>query len=387
MFYTSGVQPILRGLCGIGPRRKCGGALETEHGSTNPRASDFDQLLADTPGAAPAKKKRSAWKIVLIVVLVIVAIAAAAAAALGIFARNTINDMHKIGDPFADITDRPSNEPSSSATEDGTGDPVNFLIMGSDSRISAGDPNDWTYGAQRTDALMLMQVSGDRQHISIMSIPRDSWVAIPGNGTAKINAAFSYGGPSLTIQTVEQLTGVRIDHIALVDFTTFKKLTDIVGGVTLETADGTQHFDGDEALAYVRERYSLPRGDFDRVRRQQLWMKAVLSELLTKETLSSPTKIMAIANTLSDYVAVDDGLDTGTIVSLGSSLVGFDKSNLVLFTAPVAGTGTSEDGQSIVNLNMNELARVSKAFQQDDVPAFVRANSDALDTLDGRPVD
>lgn len=355
---------------------------------------DFDAFLAsgvaagDSTGRSVSepRKRHRGWRIAAIVLAAVLVVAAASAGVVGLFLRNTISSMHTIGDPFAEITSRPSSA-TTSGEADGSDSPINFLIMGSDSRISAGDPNDWEYGAQRTDALMLVQISADRQHIAVMSIPRDSWVDIPGNGTAKINAAFSYGGPSLTIQTVEQLTGVRIDHIALVDFTTFTELTDLVGGVTIDTADGAQHFDGTEALAYVRERYSLPRGDFDRVRRQQAWMKAVLSEILTTETLSSPSKLMGIAETMSEYVAVDDGLGVNDIVSIGSSLRGFDQNNLIFFTAPVSGTGTSEDGQSIVNLNMERLEQVSKAFQQDDVAAFMKVNGKNFDTLSGRPVD
>lgn len=341
-----------------------------------------DEDVESETEASP-KKRRRVWKIVVGAIVALAVVIVGSAAALGIFAHNVIGNMHTIGDPFEQVSNRPTPAP----TESGKSTPINILIMGSDSRISAGDPNDWEYGAQRTDALMLMQISADRQHISVMSIPRDSWVDIPGHGKAKINAAFSYGGAPLTIQTVEQLTGVRIDHIALVDFTTFQKLTDIVGGVTLNTSAGEQHLTGDEALAFVRERYSLPRGDFDRVRRQQLWMKAVLSELLTKETLSSPSKMMDIANTMSTYVAVDGGLGMSEIVSIGTSLVSFDKSNLLLFTAPVAGTGRSEDGQSIVNLDYDKLAQICKAFQQDTVPTFMKVNGDKFDTLTGRPVD
>lgn len=83
-----------------------------------------------------------------------------------------------------------------------------------------------------TDTVMIVQISGDRQHVSVMSIPRDSWVSIPGKYDAKINAAYSLGGPSLTIQTVEQVTGIRIDHFMIADFESFKTLTDEIGVVS-----------------------------------------------------------------------------------------------------------------------------------------------------------
>lgn len=316
----------------------------------------------------------------------LVAMLTAVAVAVGLFANDVVGKMHTIGDPFAEVSNCPTHQAPTVDGSSTSNQPINFLVMGSDSRISAGDTAEWEAGAQRTDALMLVHVSGDREHIAIMSIPRDSWVDIPGYGKAKINAAFSFGGPALTIQTVEQLTGVPIDHIALVDFTTFVGLTDIVGGVTLETVSGTQTMDGKQALDFVRERYSLPGGDFDRVRRQQLWMKAVLSKLLTKEVLTSPSTMMDIATTLSEDISVDSGLGVTDIVSMGSSMVGFDQSNLIMFTAPVAGTGTSDDGQSIVNLDMDKLERVSKAFQQDAVAEFIEVNGKDLETLESRPV-
>ena len=81
--------------------------------------------------------------------------------------------------------------------------------------------------------MMLVHIPADRASVQVMSIPRDSWVAVPGHGDAKINAAYSWGGPTLMIQTVEQLTGVRIDHIALTDFNSFVGITDALGGVEI----------------------------------------------------------------------------------------------------------------------------------------------------------
>ncbi|WP_188043235.1 LCP family protein [Changpingibacter yushuensis] len=346
-------------------------------------SDSIDDFLAGASDGNTPKKKTSGFKVTLLVLTVILAMVVGTVATLAYFANRSVTNMQELGDPFAELTDRPTQ----AATTDGEDAPINFLIMGSDSRISAGDVDDWKFGAQRTDALMLLQISGDRQHIAVMSIPRDSWVTIEGFGEAKINAAYSYGGPALTIKTVEQLTGVHIDHIAAVDFTTFEQLTDIVGGVDVSTTDGTQHLNGADALKFVRERYSLPRGDFDRVRRQQLWMSAVMKKVLSQETLSSPTKIMDILNSMSEYVSFDDSLGITDLVSLGSSLRSLDKDNIIMFTAPVAGTGTSDNGQSIVNLDMDALTSVSKAFQTDTVSSYVALHSDSLDTLTSRPVD
>ena len=112
--------------------------------------------------------------------------------------------MEFIADPFAGIPTRAPQQQAAAGEEPA----VNILVLGTDSRTSASDPSQWQEGAQRTDAIMIVQVSGDRKTVSVMSIPRDSWVEIPGHGQGKINAAYSYGGPSLTIHTVENLTGM-----------------------------------------------------------------------------------------------------------------------------------------------------------------------------------
>lgn len=212
---------------------------------------------AEMTDQAKAKKKRGPGKVALIVLSSVLGLVLVAGLVIGLLVNNMFSSMKSFGDPFSEISDRPTK---SQPVEGEKGEqPVNFLIMGSDSRISAGDPTAWEAGAQRTDALMLAQISGDRKSVTVMSIPRDSWVDIPGFGQAKINAAFSFGGPALTIQTVEQLTGVYIDHFAIVDFTSFTKLTDLVGGVEIKTADGTVQLNGEQALAFVREqRISRP---------------------------------------------------------------------------------------------------------------------------------
>ncbi|HLS33458.1 MAG TPA: LCP family protein, partial [Brevibacterium sp.] len=145
--------------------------------------------------------------------------------------------------PPATAADGQSSVPPAAAPSDDRA--VNFLLLGTDSRISAGDPTMWELGAQRTDAIMLVQLAAHREALTVMSIPRDSWVEIPGHGTHKINAAFSFGGPALTVQTIEALTGVVIDHVAIADFESFATLTDELGGVdiTLQqplTVDGVE---------------------------------------------------------------------------------------------------------------------------------------------------
>src|SRR3954469_23927263 len=142
---------------------------------------------------------------------------------------------------------------------------------------------------------MIARCSADRQHAQLISIPRDSWVDIPGHGMNKINASYAFGGPSLLIQTVEQLTEVRIDHYVAIDFDGIAEVTDALGGVDVEVAESTQngpytftagvnHISGEQARWYLGQRYGLAGGDFDRVKRQQQYLRAVFDKLFSSDT-------------------------------------------------------------------------------------------------------
>jgi len=239
---------------------------------------------------------------------------------------------------------------------------------------------------------MIVQVSGDRKTVSVMSIPRDSWVEIPGHGQGKINAAYSYGGPSLTIHTVENLTGIHIDHFAVANFESFVALTDEIGGVRVnlktpqtlagkELGAGAQVLNGQQALAYTRERSSLPNGDFDRVKRQQTWMRSIVSRVLTNGTLSSPTALYSFLKTASRTVAVDESFTLNQMQSLALETRHLHSNDIAFMTVPTAGTGTSTDGQSIVTLDADADAPLFKAFAEDRVSAYLTEHPDAVELL------
>lgn len=300
-------------------------------------------------------------------------------------------NLERIGDPFEALPSRP---PATSPQDTPVAETaMNILVVGSDSRISAGDPSQWAAGAQRTDAIMLIHLPADRESAYAMSIPRDSWVEVPGHGQAKINAAFSYGGPPLLIQTVEQLTSVRIDHFAVADFESFQAITDELGGVrmtlkedlydrsTLVLPAGEQLLTGEQALLYVRQRKNLARGDFDRVQRQQAWMRAIVARMRSEQTLQNPTTWVPVLTAVTDSLAVDDGFTQEVMNdlvdrsrSLGSEDIGF-------FTVPTAGTGTSADGQSIVLLAQPAFDELMAAVASDTVAEYLAAHPDDVDAL------
>ena len=263
-------------------------------------------------------------------------------------------NVERVGDVFAGLDSRPAP-----ATPSGTAQaPVTFLLVGSDSRAEAAPGED---PGGRSDAIMIARFSGDRQHAQVISIPRDSWVDIPGHGRNKINASYAYGGPTLLIQTVEQLTGVRIDHYATIDFDGLIQVTDDLGGVDVAVAEttsngphtfpaGVNHLNGEQARWYLGQRYGLPGGDFDRVKRQQQYLRAMFGQLFSSDTFSDPARLDSALLAVTSAVGVDDSLGNGGMVSLAYSLRGVTPQAVQFFTAPVLGTGR-EGAASVVYLD------------------------------------
>ncbi len=230
--------------------------------------------------------------------------------------------------------------------------------MGSDARASA--PEGVAAGG-RSDAIMLARFSADRQHAQVISVPRDSWVDIPGYGMDKLNAAYAYSAPTLLIQTVEQLTDVRIDHYVAIDFEGLIQVTDDLGGVDVVVAEttsngpytvpaGVNHLDGDQARWYLGQRYGLPGGDFDRVRRQQQYLQAMFGKLFSSDTFTDPGRLDTALLAVTSAVAVDEQLGNTEMLSLAYSLRGLTPESVDFFTAPVLGTGT-EGAASVVYLD------------------------------------
>ncbi|MDK8793044.1 LCP family protein [Corynebacterium sp. MSK032] len=216
-------------------------------------------------------------------------------------------------DAFSGLADRPANTMSS-----------NWLLVGSDSRtgLSEEDAAKLSTGSgdfgQRTDTIMIahIPVLGKPK---LVSIPRDSFVDIPGNDKNKINAAFAFGGPQLLIDTVEKNTGIHIDHYAEIGFGGFAGVVDAVGGIEMcpeEAIDdplaglniqaGCQKFDGAGALGYVRTR-ATAQGDLDRVERQREFMSALMGRLKSPAVWLNPYRWIRLANAGTKAVFVGDG--------------------------------------------------------------------------------
>ncbi len=246
------------------------------------------------------------------------------------------------------------------------GDALVFLLVGLDSDDTAASGGDWEAGAARSDTMMLLQISADRETASLVSLPRDTWVPVPGHGEAKLNAAYSWGGPALMVETVQNLTEIRVDHVAIMDWTGFRALTDAVGGVDL----AGRHMDGEQALEYVRERTSLPGGDFDRTRRQQAFLRALMTQTLSAGTLSNPGRLNELLDTVGDVISVDDQLGNGELRGLAWDLGGLGASGVHFMNAPVVGTDYIE-GQSVVLLDEEAAGPLWAAMREDRMAAFL----------------
>ncbi|MDR6987980.1 LCP family protein required for cell wall assembly [Paenarthrobacter nitroguajacolicus] len=268
---------------------------------------------------------------------------------------------------------------------------MNILVMGSDTRGSSEvDVETDASTDQRADTLMLVHIPADRKNVYAVSLMRDLWVDIPGKGESKINAALAYGGVPLMVQTVESLFQQRIDHVAMVDFEGFKGLTDALGGVEIDVkipftpnsgpmkghlyAAGKQTFNGDEALAFVRERKSFSDGDYQRVRNQQAYLKSIISKTIAKETLTNPVTVSNMVSAVSPFISVDKGLDAAAIGSLALGMKDLRASDTVMFTLPTLGTGTSADGQSIVVADTNAISEIAAALTKDQLGQYVTAH-------------
>ena len=228
---------------------------------------------------------------------------------------------------------------------------------------------------------MVAHLNEARTKAYIVSFPRDMYVTIPGHGKDKLNAAYSLGGAALTVQTLEGLTGVRMDHVALVDFEGFIALTKDLGGVTVnnKTAFSSHGFDypkgkvtleGEKALWFVRERHALPDGDLDRAANQRKVIKAIIAKGLSADVVADPVRFTGFLGNLAKHVTVDNNLSDAEIRSTALSLR-LQAKDIELLQAPLSGFGTSPTGESIDLVDTAQLEELSRALQNDSMESYV----------------
>ena len=327
--------------------------------------------------AQPPRRRRRLLPAVLIAVAAVVVAALGAALIYGYTIQRSVtqNITRGIDLPSGGVSPDPSQgaQPGGRPPETGA---LNYVLLGSDSR----DPGN--EGNGRSDSIMVVHLNKQHDKAYIVSFPRDMYVTIPGHGQNKINAAFALGGAALTVQTLQDLTGVTMDHVVLVDFEGFTQLTDDLGGVTVtnKTAFSSHGFDypkgkieiqGAQALWFVRERHSLPGGDLDRAENQRNVIKAIVQKGLSAEVISDPATFTTFIANVAKHVTVDNSLSNSEIQATALSLR-LSAQDIQLLQAPLAGFGTSPDQQSIDLVDTARLAELSSAITQDRVADYLK---------------
>lgn len=249
------------------------------------------------------------------------------------------------------------------ATNDAT-DPLQILIIGTDTRSGA----DAAYGSQadssgygNSDVMILMDISGDNKVVSMTSFPRDLMVPIPkchdpktnrdypAQAVGQINSAMAEGGPGCAVDTVNALTGLKIDHFMVADFNAVKDLSNTIGGVQvcvnapiddpasgLKLNAGNNMVQGEQALAFLRSRHGVGDGsDLSRIRSQQEFLASLARKVKSDGTLSDVPKLLSIADTITKNLTVDQGLGSPqTMLTIAGRLKAVDLAKVSFVTVP-----------------------------------------------------
>ena len=294
-----------------------------------------------TPGGRRVRRTRGRRVLQVLVCGVVVLAMVAGLGSLFLFRH--LNGNLTVLDPGAMLTGRPAKE----ATPDEPTEPLNILVMGSDTREGSGNNIDGlTDGGARSDTTILFHLSADRTRAYGISIPRDSVVDRPdctlrggdvveGASDVMWNDAFAEGGPLCTVQQFEQTTGVFVDHFVVVDFGGFRDMVDAIDGVEvcipediddpahgIDLAAGTRELSGFQALNYVRARYTLGDGsDIGRIKRQQAFVAAMANKVVSGGVLARLDRLVPFLDAATKSLVVDPGLSN--VLDIGRIGLGF----------------------------------------------------------------
>lgn len=307
-------------------------------------------------------------------------------------------------DPFRDMKNRPDG-----------GRGTNLLLVGTDGRekITAEEKRKYRLGGagcRCTDTIMLVHLSAERDRASVVSLPRDSYAEIPEHTDAttgerhkahpvKLNAAYSEGGPALTVRTVEHMTGVKIDHYLEVDFTSFMRTVDTVGGVEICTTRpmkdshtgldlpvGSHRLGGGEALQYVRSRHVDGAADLGRMQRQQRFMAALIHQASSSGVLLNPVKLRSVASTALDSVRADKDFGTEQMLALGRAMRGFSAASSEFTSVPVGDVSHRVKGiGSTVKWDTDKAERLFRRLREDKPLTPPRPKAPAAAPVDVAP--
>jgi len=355
-----------------------------EGGLFGDREGEADAEQDPAPDAGPRRRGPFRRHPVLVSVVTLLVVVVVGAGGFALYLNSQLDDVGRVG--LGSLPE--AGRPPALQTE-----AVTILLGGVDEgdgrsleEIAAGG---WEPGVVRSDTIMVVHLTADREQAYLVSIPRDSYVEIydengDPQGMDKINAALSLHGPAAYVSTVEHLTDLRMDHLAVVDWAGFKDITDALGGVEIDLNEGftdpsgttwqagTQVLDGEGALKYVRTRYGLPGGDLDRVARQQNFLRALRSQVLDAGTLTNPFTATRTVKAVVRNLTVDDEFDTGQMRGLALDLAQLGGGELSFLTAPFGSFGTTGAGASIVRLDAAQSDALWTAVAEDDIDGYLR---------------
>ncbi|MFI1359775.1 LCP family protein [Streptomyces sp. NPDC020898] len=335
----------------------------------------------------PVRRKKPRWAMRAVTTLSVVVLAAAGIGHAVVTSLDA--DIARV-DPFKDMKNRPQ-----------AGHGMNVLLVGTDARekISEAERRKYRLGGAPchcTDTMMIVHISEDRQRASVVSLPRDSYAETPphtdrttgrrhGGHVIKLNAAYAEGGPNLTVRTVEHMTRVKIDHYLEIDFTSFMKTVDVLGGVEicttrplkdsytgLDLSAGTHELGGGEALQYVRSRHADGSSDLGRMQRQQRFMAALIAQSTSSGVLLNPMKFRDITRAVLGSVRADKEFGTGELLDLGRAMRNFSPSSSEFTTVPIGRMGYAVKGiGSTLKWDDAKAGRLFRALREDE-PLSVR---------------
>ncbi|AUY51503.1 LytR family transcriptional regulator [Streptomyces sp. CB01881] len=366
---------------------------DTEHPPTDTPPPRNASAAPDTP-TAPGRRRRR-WLMITAGVLAFLLVACGAL--LWIAYRKLDGNIQTDSATDRLLARLEADRPSRTAGAKGA---ENILLIGSDDRTGA-NASYGEAGGQRSDTTILLHVAADRRHATAVSIPRDVMVTVPAcekpDGTRsrpallQFNAAFESGGPACSIRTVEQLSGIRIDHYVILDFTGFKAMVDAVGGVEvcapqaihdkdakLDLPAGRQTLHGEQALGYVRARETLGDGsDTQRMGRQQQFLAALIRKVQSQGVLLNPARLWPVLDAATSSVKADAGLSSlGALYDLTQDLRGIPSADVVFLTAPRRPYRFDSDRDEFVQPQTTQLFTALR----DDRPVTVRPPGSAAPT-------
>ncbi len=327
----------------------------------------FDLLNSD--GLRRVKKKKSKLpKILITVFAVLFTLVVCAGITLALWV-NSLNESMGFEDEAQKQELMRVLAPSNDGQNAQESSAFYMLILGSDAR--EGD------GASRADVTMLCRIDPDTATVDLVSIPRDTMVEIDGYGTQKINAAYSFGGAAGAVETVSQFAGVDISHYAEVHFEELESVVDELGGIWVNVPEafqagnisfdaGEQKLNGEQALAFARERHNVSGGDFGRAQAQRIIVQAIIKQVLNTPPAELPSIVGKLASSVSTDYSVTD------LVSLAQT---FQGKSLVMYSAVCPSYSLSRDGVSYVATMFDEwramMQRVDAGLDPNDTEASI----------------